>query len=111
MDEDAPANAVGGGNIAGVGVGPKGEPGRSPMAMLRRKRVRFKQFIRDEGQKGSVSEQGPGTSFCPLCGEQREKVLGQWKDCPKVYYKALGRYVCAGKSSSSRGGDGDGNGE
>jgi hypothetical protein len=25
--EDAPANNVGGGNIAGVGVGPAGEPG------------------------------------------------------------------------------------
>jgi hypothetical protein len=28
--EDAPANAVGGGNIAGVGVGPDGEPGVKP---------------------------------------------------------------------------------
>ena len=28
--EDAPANAVGGGNIAGVGVGPDGEPGVNP---------------------------------------------------------------------------------
>jgi len=37
-----------------------------------------------------------------ICGEA---------DCPKVYYKALGKYVCTGKSSSSRGGDGDGNGE
>jgi hypothetical protein len=27
LKEDAPANAVGGGNIAGVGVGPQGEPG------------------------------------------------------------------------------------
>jgi len=27
MQEDAPVNAVGGGQIAGVGVGPKGEPG------------------------------------------------------------------------------------
>lgn len=27
MHEDAPVNAVGGGQIAGVGVGPKGEPG------------------------------------------------------------------------------------
>ena len=27
MEEDAPANNVGGGNIAGVGVGPDGEPG------------------------------------------------------------------------------------
>ena len=26
-NEDAPVNAVGGGNIAGIGVGPQGEPG------------------------------------------------------------------------------------
>lgn len=97
MDEDAPANAVGGGNIAGVGVGPKGEPGRPGMAMLRRKRMKFKQFIKD-----GLKEQGPGKSFCSICGEA---------DCPKVYYKALGKYVCTGKSSSSRGGDGNGNGE
>lgn len=102
MDEDAPANAVGGGNIAGVGVGPKGEPGRPPMGMLRRKKLRFKEFIKD-----NIKEQGPDTSFCPICGEET-KVLGQWKGCPKVHYKALGRSVCAGKSSSSRGGNGDG---
>ncbi len=29
MDEDAPANAAGSGNIAGIGVGPDGEPGVS----------------------------------------------------------------------------------
>jgi hypothetical protein len=28
MKEDAPVNAVGGGQIAGIGVGPQGEPGR-----------------------------------------------------------------------------------
>jgi len=104
MEEDAPANAVGGGNIAGIGVGPKGEPGRSPMAMLRRKRIKFKQFISDE-----IKEQSSETFLCPLCGEAVE-IIGQWKDCPKVYYKSLGRYVCTGKSSSSRGGD-NGNGE
>ena len=27
MQEDAPVNAVGGGQIAGLGVGPQGEPG------------------------------------------------------------------------------------
>jgi len=27
IQEDAPVNSVGGGQIAGVGVGPKGEPG------------------------------------------------------------------------------------
>lgn len=30
VQEDAPANNVGGGNIAGVGVGPAGEPGIMP---------------------------------------------------------------------------------
>jgi hypothetical protein len=36
--EEAPVNNVGSGNIAGVGVGPKGEPGRNPslMPMVRR---------------------------------------------------------------------------
>ena len=27
MKEDAPVNSAGGGNIAGIGVGPDGEPG------------------------------------------------------------------------------------
>lgn len=38
MKEDAPANAVGGGNIAGLGVGPQGEPGRPPQLMPMAKR-------------------------------------------------------------------------
>lgn len=38
MEEEAPANAVGGGNIAALGVGPNGEPGRAAkmMPMVRR---------------------------------------------------------------------------
>lgn len=37
--EEVAANAVGGGGIDGIGVGPKGEPGRDPvmMPMIRRK--------------------------------------------------------------------------
>ncbi len=38
MEEEAPVNAVGGGNIAGIGVGPKGEPGIKPKAMAKYKR-------------------------------------------------------------------------
>ena len=38
-NEDAPANAVGGGNIAGLGVGPQGEPG------IPRKRKKLTPFI------------------------------------------------------------------
>ena len=38
--EEVVANAVGGGGIDGIGVGPKGEPGRDPvmMPMIRRKK-------------------------------------------------------------------------
>jgi len=36
--EDASANAVGGGEVAGLGVGPKGEPGGPPRIGLRRKK-------------------------------------------------------------------------
>ena len=36
--EEAPANAAGGGNITGMGVGPDGEPGVTPAAMARYKR-------------------------------------------------------------------------
>lgn len=38
MQEEAPVNAVGGGNIAGMGVGKDGEPGVRPKAMSKYKR-------------------------------------------------------------------------
>lgn len=38
MPEDAPANAAGGGAIAGIGVGAAGEPGFTPKMMTRYKR-------------------------------------------------------------------------
>jgi hypothetical protein len=37
IKEEAPANSVGGGKIAGIGVGPQGEPGVGPKAMKRYK--------------------------------------------------------------------------
>jgi hypothetical protein len=37
IDEDAPANNAGSGNIAGIGIGPKGEPGLTPKAMSKYK--------------------------------------------------------------------------
>ncbi len=42
IQEDAPANSVGGGNIAGIGVGSQGEPGvrKGPMARYKRKNVK-----------------------------------------------------------------------
>ncbi len=41
--EDAPVNAVGGGQIAGVGVGPQGEPG---VTKKKKKVIPFAMFTR-----------------------------------------------------------------
>jgi len=41
IKEDAPANVVGGGQIAGVGVGPQGEPG-----VKKRKTASFISFLK-----------------------------------------------------------------
>jgi hypothetical protein len=38
MMEDAPVNSVGGGNIAGLGVGPQGEPPGIPASKKKKKR-------------------------------------------------------------------------
>lgn len=51
MEEDAPANAAGGGAIAGVGVGPDGEPGFTPAQMKKHKKKtgalkRFKDTVK-----------------------------------------------------------------
>lgn len=44
VQEEAPVNAVGGGNIAGLGVGPQGEPG---VNLKKKKQVMpFKAFFR-----------------------------------------------------------------
>ena len=42
LNEAAPANAVGGGQIAGVGVGPQGEPG----VTKKKKPMLFSSFLR-----------------------------------------------------------------
>ena len=47
FDEDAPANSVGFGNIAGLGVGSDGEPGLTPKQVKRHKkknRLKYKDF-------------------------------------------------------------------
>lgn len=55
LHEEAPTNSAGGGNIAGIGVGPNGEPGVKPKTMAKYKdknkreapklRKTFKEFI------------------------------------------------------------------
>ena len=47
--EDAPVNAVGGGQIAGVGVGPNGEPGVNK----KKKTVSFISFIKRKSNVAS----------------------------------------------------------
>lgn len=45
MNEEAPVNAVGGGHIAGVGIGPQGEP-PAKAKMTKRPLKRFKDYIK-----------------------------------------------------------------
>jgi len=47
IQEDAPVNSVGGGQIAGIGVGPKGEPG-----MKKKKMMPFMAFVRRKPPAG-----------------------------------------------------------
>ena len=42
MNEEAPANAVGSGNIAGTGVGPQGEPGIKRPKKFRQRGFKWK---------------------------------------------------------------------
>ena len=44
MNEEAPVNAVGGGHIAGVGIGAQGEP-PAKAKMTRKPLKRFKDFM------------------------------------------------------------------
>ena len=59
FEEDAPANVVGGGNVAGLGVGPQGEPGITPKAARKYKRKNqekaLKRFKDSAGIKGITS--------------------------------------------------------
>lgn len=50
IKEDAPANAVGSGNIAGTGVGPQGEPGLKPKARLKYKKKNQQDIQDREGE-------------------------------------------------------------
>lgn len=45
MNEEAPVNNVGSGNVAGVGVGPNGEPGFKKKKTVMLKRLGFKEFV------------------------------------------------------------------
>ena len=48
LKEDAPVNAVGGGAVAGLGVGPQGEPG-----VKRRKTATFISFMKRKSNVAS----------------------------------------------------------
>ncbi len=58
-EEDAPANSAGGGNIAGIGVGPDGEPGVKPKAAncyKKKNRDEFKKRITNFLTKFKMNE-------------------------------------------------------
>lgn len=58
MNEEAPANSVGGGKIAGMGVGAQGEPGVGPKAMSKYKRKNAEEAPKAGRKAFSVFMQG-----------------------------------------------------
>lgn len=54
LNEDAPTNNVGSGNVAGVGVGPQGEPGKKNMKGKPMKR--FKNFIKESKEYFGIGD-------------------------------------------------------
>lgn len=51
MNEEAPANVVGGGQIAGVGVGPQGEPGMPAKVMQTKVIRRYKRKNKEQAPR------------------------------------------------------------
>jgi hypothetical protein len=68
VDEDAPANSAGGGGIAGIGIGPKGEPGVD----LRKKRLDdMKRDAHLNEAKSKTWKEGKYTyGICENCGDR-----------------------------------------
>ena len=56
LDEDMPASAVGHGNIAGLGVGPQGEPGVDPKRKKKRVTLIDRENNRLDGRTKSYRE-------------------------------------------------------
>lgn len=71
--EDAPTNNVGSGNIAGLGVGPDGEPGVHPKHQPKKKRTVdtktiIKALVRRAPAKNVVEECAPSRRRPPFAG-------------------------------------------
>jgi hypothetical protein len=90
LEEDAPANAAGGGAIAGIGVGPQGEPGVQPgtqqnilARMLRRKKLEQEEKWSNDYKKSIDCDNPKGFSQRAHCaGRQARKEGRQTKSQP-----------------------------
>jgi len=61
LDEEAPVNAAGSGNIAGLGVGPQGEPGVSVAVRKRHKKRAGDSLIMMPLVRRLLNQKGLGT--------------------------------------------------
>lgn len=78
LKEEAPANVAGSGHIAGIGVGPHGEPGVSPKAM---KRYKYSNNIldylldKDEEEKTDPIELQRSKRFHNMTLEDQQNII------------------------------------
>jgi hypothetical protein len=84
LEEDAPANSAGGGAIAGIGVGPQGEPGVQPgtqqnilARMLRRKKLEQEEKWSNEYKKSIDCSNPKGFSQKAHCAGRKARQAGR----------------------------------
>jgi hypothetical protein len=90
ITEEAPVNNVGSGNIAGVGIGPKGEPGISKKKQISLQRKNKKAAQKQCSEVGSLlRRQPPQVTTGIFCGKQTfivpESIIYETKVCKKKY--------------------------
>jgi hypothetical protein len=83
IDEDAPANAAGNGGVAGIGIGPKGEPG---VDLKKRKKE-----IEDMAKDAQLDEDRDTFAGAPVFTVDLDRVMATKH--PKNRYHKYSRYV------------------
>ena len=67
-EDGAPTNSAGAGGVAGIGVGPNGEPGVSPRHQPKKNRSVPNPIIADTGQAAQTASNLYGSAYDPLAG-------------------------------------------
>jgi len=91
-EDGAPTNNAGGGGVAGIGVGPQGEPGVSPRHQPKKNRSVPNPIIADMLRRRTPVSEGDVSNFVPKPPKRKVKVAGGNKDEIEQQSKKLEKY-------------------